>query len=260
MAFFAFHGNINREITATENGQFSGDTRQAERNEWAYETTRYQLQPGDILYFWLYVQHDSLGYVLSNQRLVYPHDFTTRLAGSGISYQTNSAQTTPSYTYQSTTEYYAPTTQRTTRRTTQRTTRRTTPKTTTNAYNSDHSQNNRPISPSYSTYCEPSITTVNKVPVACRNELLFAEQFEGDIYNKWAQDIQMPSDSEDVEFVVYENYYNVWNVSNGNLNIYPQLLSESPNWSSDGIETGSFDISSDRYVIGVVMKGGTTKY
>lgn len=86
---------------------------------------------------------------------------------------------------------------------------------------------------------------MNKVPISCRNELIFNEQFDGDIYDKWAQDIQMPSDSEDVEFVVYENYANVWNASNGNLNIYPQLLSDFRN---GGIQSGSFDIPADRYI------------
>lgn len=227
VAFFAFHGNINREISATENGQFSGDTRQPENYEWAYQTTRYQLQPNDILHFWLYVQHDSLGYVLANQRLVYPYDFTTRSSVQS-QYTPTPVPISPIYTYPSV-NYEQQTT--TTHRPTQRPSHR--------------PQKPATHRPSSSGNCEPSITTVNKSPVGCRNELIFIEQFDGDIYDKWTQDVRLQDDSEDVEFVVYENYNNVWNMSNGNLNIYPQLLTESASY--DDVQSGSFDISPDRY-------------
>lgn len=49
---------------------------------------------------------------------------------------------------------------------------------------------------------------------------------------------------QDAEFVVYENYPSVWNVSHGNLNIYPKLLYRVPEsgFSEQDIRTGRFVI------------------
>lgn len=86
IALFAFHGSINKNLRGNELGDFSADTRiKNNNNEWAFETTRYNLQPGDILNFWVYVQHNNFGYRLENQNYVYPSndyffDFVTMLA------------------------------------------------------------------------------------------------------------------------------------------------------------------------------------
>lgn len=72
IALFAFHGSVNKVLRANEVGDFYGDTRNSYENEWSFETTRYQLQPGDVLNFWIYVQHNNFGYRLENQRFVYP--------------------------------------------------------------------------------------------------------------------------------------------------------------------------------------------
>lgn len=72
IVLFAFHGSINKEIRANEEGDFHGQTRTKSNGQWSYETTRYQLQRGDVLNFWLYVQHDNFGYKLEDLRFVYP--------------------------------------------------------------------------------------------------------------------------------------------------------------------------------------------
>lgn len=72
IALFAFHGSVNKRLKATENGDLNGDTRHSYDNEWSFETTRYQLKPGDELNFWIYVQHNNFGYRLENQRYIYP--------------------------------------------------------------------------------------------------------------------------------------------------------------------------------------------
>lgn len=69
---FAFHGSINKAIQANENGDFSGETRRKSNGFWTFENNRYRLQPGDILNFWIYVQHENFGYKLENQRFIYP--------------------------------------------------------------------------------------------------------------------------------------------------------------------------------------------
>lgn len=72
IVLFAFHGNINKEIRANEEGDFHGQTRTKANGLWSFTTTRYQLQRGDVLNFWLYVQHDNFGYKLEDLRFVYP--------------------------------------------------------------------------------------------------------------------------------------------------------------------------------------------
>lgn len=59
-------------IRGSENGDFHGEARVKSNGWWTYEDNRYQLQRGDVLNFWIYVQHDHFGYRLENQRYVYP--------------------------------------------------------------------------------------------------------------------------------------------------------------------------------------------
>lgn len=72
IVLFAFHGSINKEIQANEQGDYHGQTRTKSNGQWSYENTRYKLQRGDVLHFWLYVQHENFGYKLENLRYVYP--------------------------------------------------------------------------------------------------------------------------------------------------------------------------------------------
>lgn len=73
IVLFGFHGSINKEIRAREQGDFNGETRtKSNGGWWVFETRRNQLQTGDVLNFWIYVQHNNFGYHLENQRYVYP--------------------------------------------------------------------------------------------------------------------------------------------------------------------------------------------
>lgn len=56
------------------------------------------------------------------------------------------------------------------------------------------SQSNRPHQ-----NCRPSITTVNKKRIACKDTLIFEEQFDYNFPSRWSEDIRMP-----VEFEVNE--------------------------------------------------------
>lgn len=53
-------------------GDYSGEVRQKTGNEWVFETDRYPLKHGDILHYWIYVQHEQHGYQLHQMRFVYP--------------------------------------------------------------------------------------------------------------------------------------------------------------------------------------------
>lgn len=69
---FAFHGNLNSPMEGLEAGQFSSDITKHRSGRWTFSDKKHEIKPGDILYYWLYVQKDSLGYRRDDQR----HDFT----------------------------------------------------------------------------------------------------------------------------------------------------------------------------------------
>lgn len=79
MSFFAFHGSLNKVVETGEPGDFIQQTDEKNNDEWHYENTRIQLKSGDILYFWIYVQHDIFGYHLNNQRYVYPGEVENKI-------------------------------------------------------------------------------------------------------------------------------------------------------------------------------------
>lgn len=126
-----------------------------------------------------------------------------------------------------------------------------------------NAQSNRP-----NQNCRPSITTVNKKRIACADQTIFEEQFDYNFESRWTQDVRMPLEFEvtpeflsfnctgivfeitfavffqDAEFVVYENYPSIWNVTYGNLNIFPKLLYQVPEsgFSENDIRSGRFVI------------------
>lgn len=55
-----------------EAGQFSQDILKHRSGRWTFTNRKHEIKPGDILYYWLYVQKDSLGYRRDDQR----HEFT----------------------------------------------------------------------------------------------------------------------------------------------------------------------------------------
>lgn len=69
---FAFHGNLNSPMEGLENGQFSADVLKHKNGRWTFTDRKHEIKPGDILYYWLYVQKDSLGYRRDDQK----HEFT----------------------------------------------------------------------------------------------------------------------------------------------------------------------------------------
>lgn len=75
MTLFAFHGKINREFTGSGPGEFSGEVITQQNGQWIYENTRQQFQIGDKMYYWLYVQHNQLGYRIENQVYIVPGMF-----------------------------------------------------------------------------------------------------------------------------------------------------------------------------------------
>ncbi|RZC41379.1 Gram-negative bacteria binding protein 2 [Asbolus verrucosus] len=66
---FAFHGNVNKEITQIDPGQFSKDfTSPSDNNMWSYFNDELSLKVGDVVYYWIFIQYDKLGYRKDAQR------------------------------------------------------------------------------------------------------------------------------------------------------------------------------------------------
>lgn len=59
---FAFHGNINQPMDGLEAGQFSKDILKKCGDKWVFQDRTTKLQPGDVIYYWLYILRDGLGY------------------------------------------------------------------------------------------------------------------------------------------------------------------------------------------------------
>ncbi|XP_060535531.1 beta-1,3-glucan-binding protein-like isoform X2 [Cylas formicarius] len=60
--FFAFHGKLNQPIGLTEPGDFNEDVTRPENGRFTYFNPNIQLKPGDVINYWVFVQHDQLGY------------------------------------------------------------------------------------------------------------------------------------------------------------------------------------------------------
>lgn len=65
---FRFHGKINLKFIGTELGDFYGDMLTSTNDKWIYENNNLVLMDDDILYYWIYVEHDDFGYRLDRQK------------------------------------------------------------------------------------------------------------------------------------------------------------------------------------------------
>ncbi|KAJ8871673.1 hypothetical protein PR048_028000 [Dryococelus australis] len=62
LEIFAFHGSVNKPLKGLEAGDMSRDILIPSRGRWVFEEPQIQLLEGDVIYFWLYVQRNGLGY------------------------------------------------------------------------------------------------------------------------------------------------------------------------------------------------------
>ncbi|XP_018324602.1 gram-negative bacteria-binding protein 3 isoform X2 [Agrilus planipennis] len=85
---FAFHGNVNKEMDGLEAGQMSVDIIKKKKGKWTYRNKSVKVKPGDIIYYWLFVIKDGLGYRYDDGKFVYNGQPTT-LAPSTTTYKVN---------------------------------------------------------------------------------------------------------------------------------------------------------------------------
>ncbi|XP_055856168.1 uncharacterized protein LOC129919334 [Episyrphus balteatus] len=92
--------------------------------------------------------------------------------------------------------------------------------------------------------CEESKTTMDRKSV-CKGELIFEDNFNSLNWTKWKREVKIPLYSDDAEFVSFQTRDENCYVSNGQLHIVPNLLSEVPGFSESSIRTGKLDLGSD---------------
>lgn len=68
---FGFHANLNKDIDLTEPGEIAGDITvdpTKPTNTISYFNPDIKLKVGDIIYYWIYIQHNYLGYRKEGQK------------------------------------------------------------------------------------------------------------------------------------------------------------------------------------------------
>ncbi|KAH1029824.1 hypothetical protein HUJ05_002984 [Dendroctonus ponderosae] len=64
---FAFHGKINKPIIQIEPGDFSQDVLKAVNGRFTYTDPNIKLKENDVINYWIFVQHDQLGFRIDEQ-------------------------------------------------------------------------------------------------------------------------------------------------------------------------------------------------
>lgn len=67
---FAFHGKRDKKFQGNEPGDIVGTAREKSTDRWTYVNRQIKFEQGDILHYWIYVQHGVLGYHLENQKFI----------------------------------------------------------------------------------------------------------------------------------------------------------------------------------------------
>ncbi|XP_044269659.1 beta-1,3-glucan-binding protein-like [Tribolium madens] len=63
---FAFHANVNKNITQVDPGDYRQDYTSPEGKVWSYFNSDLSLQIGDTVHYWVFVQFEKLGYRKDN--------------------------------------------------------------------------------------------------------------------------------------------------------------------------------------------------
>lgn len=67
---FSFHGNVNQPMNSLRAGQFSKDIVKRKDDYWVYENRIIKLEKGDVIYFWVMIIKNNLGYRYDNGHFV----------------------------------------------------------------------------------------------------------------------------------------------------------------------------------------------
>ncbi|XP_055371888.1 beta-1,3-glucan-binding protein-like [Condylostylus longicornis] len=222
IALFGFHGAINRKLNGIEPGDFEEDILRANNGHWIYENKNQILEPGDILYYWVHVQHNNLGYRLLDRSFLLSNESKV---DNGLNEHSKIDKTLTKLVEKKTDEDIS---------------------------DVERLQlvderlkliENQRISNNSIENCIISKTTVNGRKV-CSKALIFEENFDYFNWTKWERLIQIPSDSEDAEFVSYQDFPENCYITDGDLHIAPTLLKDAPGYSQESIRNGFINFGS----------------
>lgn len=65
---FAFHGNVNQPIKGKEDGTINKQILAPQNGVWSFTDPTVQLKAGDTVYYWIFVQHQRLGFDKQEQQ------------------------------------------------------------------------------------------------------------------------------------------------------------------------------------------------
>lgn len=66
ISLFAFHGNLRNPIFGEEAGSYSGEATKAIDGRWTFIDRTAIIREGDVIYFWVYIKHEDVGYPIKN--------------------------------------------------------------------------------------------------------------------------------------------------------------------------------------------------
>nr|AHD25001.1 GNBP [Antheraea pernyi] len=72
LGIFVFQGNLNRTIGKTDVGTLSGEVLQPTNGRWVYENPNIELNPGDTIYYYVFVSINREGYIKDNLSYTVP--------------------------------------------------------------------------------------------------------------------------------------------------------------------------------------------
>ncbi|GLV31414.1 uncharacterized protein CBL_20034 [Carabus blaptoides fortunei] len=64
---FAFHGNVNEPIKGKEDGTINKQIPAAQDGVWSFTDPTVQLKAGDTVHYWIFVQHQRVGFSTQEQ-------------------------------------------------------------------------------------------------------------------------------------------------------------------------------------------------
>lgn len=248
---FSFHGKINQSFRGPEPGDFYGEQRYVHDGKWIYENNNVNIQKNDIIHYWIFVQHDKLGYELFDQ-----HYLVRELVNRTTIIKSSSTTRPTPTTIRSTT--VRPTLHPVTEISLASTI--TEPSSTVSTPLTTETPNNKVVD------CELSQTVVMGKSV-CKGTLIFEDNFNSnDIYTKWKREIKIPLDTEvsfisyfinritfnlfcccfifkDAEFVSYQNSPNNLFIQNGFLWILPKLQTDYDGFNEERMRLGELNLN-----------------
>ncbi|XP_026470533.1 beta-1,3-glucan-binding protein-like [Ctenocephalides felis] len=65
----AIQASVNEPVTPLTPGEYSGEVTRSLNGRWTFENKNARLRPGDVLHYWMFVQHERLGYRRDDEKV-----------------------------------------------------------------------------------------------------------------------------------------------------------------------------------------------